>query len=86
MGTFAEFIKFYEFIAIIAVPYLTIDTFPYVMILKAFLDYIWADLFSAANTNRYLTRGSNGNVLAIATTGNVFVTNTPNNYTIFWIL
>ena len=53
--------------------YLTIDTFLDVVVKKISLLFLDWYFFSLVTGNRYLRRGSNGNVLCITTTFNVFV-------------
>ena len=54
--------------------YLIIDTFLDVVVKKKFpLLYLGYCLFRVVSSNRYLPKDSNGNVLCITTTGNVFV-------------
>ena len=56
------------------IPYLTTDTFLDVVVKTIFplLSLGWC-LFTVVSHNRYLTRGSNGNVHSITTNGNVSV-------------
>ena len=55
-------------------PYLTIDIFLHLVVKKKFplLSLVWW-LVNVVSNNRHLTRGSNGNVLSITTTGNALV-------------
>ena len=55
-------------------PYLTIDIILDVVVKKKFpLLHLGWYIFSVLIGNRYLAKGSNGNVLCVNTTGNVFV-------------
>ena len=55
-------------------PYLATDIFLHTVVKKKFpLPSLVTYLFKVVNGNRYVTRGSNGNIFSITVTGNVSV-------------